>query len=115
MTMSVLRTPYLTRGRILLAFGVALAADGIQILLGPLGWAFFDEIIDVITMLVTTLAIGFHPLLLPTFLIEVVPIVDMFPTWTACVATVVALRRRQQRVSSTPPHREPTPPNVIDV
>jgi hypothetical protein len=28
--------------------------------------------------------------------LEFVPIVDMLPTWTGCVALVVALRKKQQ-------------------
>jgi hypothetical protein len=89
--------PTLTPARIGAAFAVAIVADIIQILLGPLGWFWPDEIIDVFTAIVTMLAIGFHPLLLPTFIVELVPIVDMLPTWTGCVAAVVMLRRRQQR------------------
>ena len=108
------RAPVLTSGRILLAFLAAIAADGFQILLGPLGWTFFDEVIDVITMIVASLLIGFHPLFLPTFLVEFIPIIDMLPTWTACVAMVVALRKRQQR-SGAPPSPEGTRPQVIDV
>lgn len=112
--LGMFRTPFLTRSRILLAFLVAIAADGFQIMLGPFGWTFFDEVIDVITMIATSLLIGFHPLLLPTFLVELIPLIDMLPTWTACIAIVVALRRRQQRRDPSP---SPTarPPQVIDV
>jgi len=87
----------LTRARVAAAFGVAIAADFAQIVLGPLGWLWPDEVIDVAATIATTLAIGFHPLLLPTFVIELVPVVDMLPTWTACVAAVVALRRNELR------------------
>ena len=54
--------------------------------------------------------LGFHPLLLPTFIIELLPVADILPTWTGCVALVIALRRRQQ--ISTPPA---APGTVIDV
>ncbi|HHY84669.1 MAG TPA: hypothetical protein GYA07_03910 [Verrucomicrobia bacterium] len=90
-----------------LAVLVALATDAIQIALGPFGWTFADEILDVIVMLLTSWLIGFHPLLLPTFVLEVIPGVDMFPTWTACVLAVIAMRSRRQT---------PSPPaDVIDV
>jgi hypothetical protein len=89
---------------------VAVAADALQLLLGPLGWALPDEIIDVIAMILITTAVGFHPLLLPTFVVEFIPVLDMLPTWTACVALVVSLRRKQQ---ATQPPPEPGP--VIDV
>lgn len=42
-------------------------------------------------------AIGFHMLLLPTFVIEFIPGPDMLPTWTACTAAVVMLRRKRER------------------
>lgn len=111
--------PTLTRRRAALALAVAVAADGMQIGLGPLGWLFFDEVIDVLAMAVTTLLLGFHPLLLPTFVIEVVPVVDMLPTWTACVGAVLVLRRRSTRGGDAPGSARastPTkPPKVIDV
>lgn len=109
--------PILSRRRVALAFAVAAVADGLQWLLGPLGWGFFDEIVDVLALIATSLLIGFHPLLLPTFIIEVVPVADLLPTWIGCVAAVVALRRRQR----SPPPPVPRPPpalpprDVIDV
>ena len=104
----------LTSVRIGLAIAAAMAADGVQVLLGPLGWAFFDEIIDVATMILTCYLIGFHPLLLPTFIVELIPIVDMLPTWTGCVALVVILKRKQhQGGASQPPVSKPQ--DIIDV
>ena len=92
------RKPVLTRSRIWLAFAAAIAADGMQLIFGPLGWFFFDEAIDVVAMLLVSLTLGFHPLFLPTFVVEIVPLVDMLPTWTGCVAAVVAMRRKQPPV-----------------
>jgi hypothetical protein len=85
----------LTRSRIRAAYGAAIAADVLQLALGPFGWVLADEILDVVAMLVMSRLIGFHPLLLPTFVIEFVPVADLLPTWTGCVALVVALRRRR--------------------
>src|SRR5712675_3480737 len=92
------RIPALTPGRIRLAYATGLIADLLQLLLGPLGWAGADELIDVAAMVLTWRVIGFHPLLLPTFALEFLPIVDWLPTWTGCVAIVVALRKKQQTV-----------------
>ena len=103
------QTPVLTRNRVRLAYVVAISADALQFLLGPFGWAFADEIIDVAAMILTIAVIGFHPLLLPTFAVEFIPLVDMLPTWTACVALVVSLRKRHQ-TSKVPPQGP-----VIDV
>ena len=92
--------PRLTRTRIVLALAAALVADGLQILLGPLGWAGADEVIDVIALGLTTWILGFHLLLLPTFVVEFIPVADMLPSWTACVIAVIALRKREQRAST---------------
>src|SRR6187551_1157295 len=91
--------PTLTPARIGVAFAVAITADAVQLLLGPIGWFWPVQVIDVLATIATTLLIGFHPLLLPTFILELLPLVDMLPTWTACVAAVVALRKRQQHLS----------------
>jgi hypothetical protein len=90
------RPPTLTPQRIRAAYAVAITVDVIQIALGPLGWFFADEILDVIASVLVWRLIGFHPLLLPTFVLEVVPVIDMLPTWTGCVAIVVNIRKRQQ-------------------
>src|SRR3979490_350085 len=95
-------TPVLTRNRIRLAYAVAITADQVQLGLGPFGWAFVDQAIDVVAMILTIRIIGFHPLLLPTFLVEFIPLVGMLPTWTACVALVVSLRKKRQ-VQQAPP------------
>jgi hypothetical protein len=99
----------ITQSRARAAYGVAITADVLQFVLGPFGWAFADEIIDVATMLALGGLIGFHPLLLPTFIIEFVPVADLLPTWTGCVALVIALRRRQ---APLPAHGDGT---VIDI
>jgi hypothetical protein len=88
-----------------------VATDLLQLLLGPFGWAFADELLDVAAMILIWRLIGFHVLLLPTVALEFLPIADMLPTWTGCVAIVVALRRRQQAVGPPPPG----PGTVIDV
>jgi len=100
---TALRVPKLTRTRIVIALAVAVLADGLQFLIGPLGWVFGDQIIDVIAMLLTSRLLGFHWLLLPTFVIELVPALDDLPTWTACVIAVIALRKREQRPAPPPP------------
>jgi hypothetical protein len=101
----------LTRYRLKSAYAVAVTADVLQFALGPFGWAFADELLDLTAMALTWRLIGFHPLLLPTFVLEFLPVADMLPTWTGCVAIVVAIRKHQQaRIAP------PLPPGpVIDV
>ena len=90
----------------ILALAVAVVTDGGQLLLGPLGWAFGDQLTDVVAMLLVCWLIGFHWLLLPTFVLELAPLIDESPTWTACVIAVIALRRREERsIAPTPPRK----------
>jgi len=86
--------PRLTRGRIVAAYGVAIATDALQLILGQFGWAGADEILDGIAMVASTALLGFHPLLLPTFVLELVPLADMLPSWSVSVALVIAARRK---------------------
>ena len=102
--------PLLTANRVRIAYATAIATDALQLLLGPIGWAGADELLDVAATALMWRVLGFHPVLLPTFLVELLPVADMLPTWTASVALVIALRRRQQ-LGSTPPGPGP----VIDV
>ena len=100
----------------MLALVVAAVADGLQIPFQAVPVA--PEIIDVIAMILTTLLLGFHLLLLPTFVVEFIPIVDMLPTWLGCVLAVIALRRREQgpaapRVDGQPTSLPPLSPPLI--
>jgi hypothetical protein len=107
-----LLTPrHVTPASVRMAYAVAVAVDVMQLLLGPFGWAGVDEVLDVGAMYATSRLLGFHPLLLPTFVLEFVPFTDLLPTWTGCVALVIRARRRQGMVSSEPPDSAP----VIDV
>jgi len=53
-------------------------------------------------MILTSWLLGFHLLLIPTFLFELIPIVDMLPTWTGCVALLVSLRKKEQSLNTQP-------------
>jgi len=106
--------PVLTRRRIWTACALAVVADALQLVLGPIGWAGADEAIDVVTMLLLSMTIGFHPLFLPTFVVEFVPMVDMLPTWTACTMVVVGLRRKKNTAAPPPAPSKPME-NVIDI
>ena len=94
--------PRITRSDIRFAYAVGASIDAAQLLLGPFGWEGFDEILDAIAMVVISRLIGFHPLLLPTFVLEFIPAADMLPTWTGCVALVVRSRKRHGVVSDDP-------------
>jgi len=113
------RAKPLTPTRIGLAMSIAVVADALQFggtaIGGPFAWAGFVEAVDVAAMILTMCVLGFHPLLLPTFVVEFIPIIDMLPTWTGCVGTVIFLRKRVQTpappvINTEPPPVPPNPP-----
>jgi hypothetical protein len=87
--------PAITRRRVWFAYAVAIGTDAVQLLLGPLGWFWVDEALDVVAMVAISRAIGFHVILLPTFALEFLPVTDMLPTWTGAVAFLTAFRQRR--------------------
>jgi hypothetical protein len=93
--MAWLPHPRITRTRVGVALAVAVLADVAQVATGPLGWIVLDDAIDILAAAVTMTVLGFHMLLLPTFILEWLPVVGMLPTWTGCVLAVAALRREE--------------------
>src|ERR1700721_2885251 len=81
--------------RIWIARSIALAADVAQIFLFPLvaeGIASpLNDALDVIVCFVLVLLVGWHIAFLPSFLIRLLPIADLAPTWT--IAILIATRR----------------------
>jgi hypothetical protein len=73
----------------LLAWGVALAADLVQWVAFPLflagGASVADVALDIVVALVLTRLLGWHIAFLPTFITELVPVANVFPTWTLAV------------------------------
>lgn len=71
------------------AWVVAMAADGIQILALPLfapgAFSPADSVIDVAVAAILTRLLGWHWAFLPTLIAELIPGLDLFPTWTAAV------------------------------
>lgn len=97
----------LTIKRIAAAVAIALVADGLQIPFQAVPLA--PEIIDVIAMACTTWLLGFHLLLLPTFAVEFIPVIDMLPTWSGCVLAVIALKKRGENVATQRTSPQPLP------
>ncbi|MCU0785809.1 MAG: hypothetical protein MUF81_17550 [Verrucomicrobia bacterium] len=98
----------LSRARVVAAVTAAVLTDLLQIGLLPVAWTFAQQAIDVVAMLGTMVLLGFHLLLLPTFVVELFPLVDLAPTWTGCVIAVIALRKHAQR--ATDQNKLPPPP-----
>ncbi len=109
-----------TPARIRAARLVAVGADLLQIVLLP---TFFPGVMspaaDAIDLVVAALMlwlVGWHWAFLPTFLAEVVPFVDLVPTWTAAVFLVTRSRAGPApapEVVVSPPAKGSEPPRVL--
>ena len=75
--------------RVRLARTLALLVDFVQIFAFPMffagGASPFADVLDVITAGIMTMLVGWHWAFLPTLAAEVVPVFDLFPTWSAAV------------------------------
>jgi hypothetical protein len=86
--------------RIWAARALAVLVDGLQIVTVP---AFFGGIVsplndalDLAAGVLFVLLLGWHVAFLPTFVTELVPFADIFPTWTAAVLFVTYRKARPQ-------------------
>ncbi|HXZ80144.1 MAG TPA: hypothetical protein VEG30_09460 [Terriglobales bacterium] len=91
------------------AWLVAIAADCLQIAGLPLFAAGAispaDDLLDVVVALVLVRLLGWHWAFLPSLVAELVPGLDLFPTWTAAVYFVT----RKQTASAEPEILPPGP------
>ena len=91
--------------RVFLAHWIAAGVDLVQIV----AWPFFapgapsiaNDLLDVATAFVLSRLLGWHFAFLPTFLAELVPGIDLVPTWS--IAVFIATRRKKAMpVNPTP-------------
>jgi hypothetical protein len=115
--------PELTKPRIIAAFAIAIIADLIQLPLtaveatgfGMIPGEFADFIVDCFVMGATTVLLGFHWILLPSLFVEVIPGLDLIPTWTGCVAFVVWRRKKESAaIIDLPTVRVDTPAKLAN-
>lgn len=69
----------------------------------------FDAALDVAACLALTALVGWHIAFIPTFLIELLPVGDLAPTWT--IAAFIATRGSNQ---ASAPQALPAPPAPRD-
>lgn len=109
---SFFQVPLLTTARIRAAYAVALLADAVQaammVIFPPAMVAGPHNVVDVIAMFLLTRLLGFHVLLLPTFVLETIP-GNFLPTWTACTIAVVQIRKKEQNFQG----QDPIPPGDL--
>jgi hypothetical protein len=86
----VIPKPPITRGQKRVAMAVAGTVDLLQIGLLPLlGLGYMlDDALDVLAVFVLMGVCGFKWQFVVAFMLELVPVVDIFPTWTALALTL---------------------------
>jgi len=107
----------LTARRILIARVLAVLVDLAQFALLPAELTPLNNVIDVATGLAMVALVGWHWAFLPTFLAEMVPFVDLVPTWT--LAVIFATRGGPTQAAPggpplPPPVSLPPPPQTRD-
>ena len=94
-----------------LAWTVAIAADTLQIIALPLfaggGLAPADSLLDLAVAAILIRCLGWHWAFLPTLLAELIPGLDLFPTWTAAVFYVTHQQVRDSEPEILPPGPAP--------
>ncbi len=72
-----------------LAWMVAICADALQLAVTPLFaegvLSPLDAVLDALVAVLLVRLLGWHWAFLPTLMVEALPGVDLFPTWTAAV------------------------------
>ncbi len=79
----------LAPGRRRAALAIAIAADTIQLIAFPLftpgAASGVTDLLDVVVAVALSWLVGFHWAFLPTFIAELLPFVDLVPSWTLAV------------------------------
>ena len=91
------------------AWLVAVVADVLQFVALPVFGegvlSVADVALDIAVAAALSKLIGWHWAFLPTFAVELVPGLDLFPTWTAAVFYVTRQRVRSHEPEIIPPER----------
>jgi hypothetical protein len=94
-----------------LAWLVAMAADAVQILALPMfvggGSSPADTVLDLAVAAILTRLLGWHWAFVPTLFAELIPGLDLFPTWTAAVFYVTRQRVQSEKPEILPPGPAP--------
>lgn len=90
----ILGVPTVSKKRKAVALTIAVLADLTQLVLAPAfaGGAAspFDDALDAVVALALLMTLGFSGRLALAFALELVPGADLFPTWSAVVASIPA-------------------------
>jgi hypothetical protein len=98
----------LTPNRARAAWIIAILTDAIQLGLIPITGTlstWIDKPLDVLAMIVLWRLLGWHMVLLPTFVVELVPYAELVPTWTLAVWLIT---RQRSTGGTNPPKDQPS-------
>ena len=88
------------------ALTIAVLADAIQIgafpLFGPGALSPVDDLLDIAVAWLLTRLLGWHWAFLPTFVAEMVPGLDLVPSWTLAVLYVTRSMPREESAAEPP-------------
>ena len=105
----------LTPGRVRVARALAIATDFAQIVLFPAFAAGaaspWEDALDLLVATTLVWLVGWHWAFLPSFIAELVPGLDLVPTWTAAV--FFATRGQTRPTSAEPPVRDVIDAEVV--
>jgi hypothetical protein len=94
-----------------MAWIIAILADAVQIAALPLfaagGLSPADTLLDLIVAAILARLLGWHWAFLPSLLAELIPGLDLFPTWTAAVFFVTRQQTRSEGPEILPPGTAP--------
>ncbi len=94
-----------------LAWAIAIAADALQIVLLPMFAAGavspVTDAVDVVVAIALIQLLGWHWAFLPTFVVELLPGIDLLPTWTAALLFVSRSYVRSREPEILPPVAPP--------
>jgi hypothetical protein len=97
--------------RILAARVIAIVADAVQIGLMPVfaggAASMVNDALDVVVGIAMVVLVGWHWVFLPALVAELIPMVDLAPTWT--IAVLIATRKRGGPSISAAPSNAPQP------
>ncbi|MGZ4787397.1 MAG: hypothetical protein ACXVZV_07960 [Terriglobales bacterium] len=95
------------------AWAIAVAADALQIAVFPLfaegGASPADTALDLVVAFLLTKLLGWHWAFLPSLGAELLPGIDLFPTWTAAVWFVTRGENPSTEPEIMPPGPAPAP------
>jgi hypothetical protein len=111
--MSTEPKPSPSTGRIRAARLIAIAADALQIAVLPAFaggvLSIVNDVLDVVVAILMVSLVGWHFAFLPSFVAELIPVLDLVPTWTLAVWFATrkgALDRRGLEPPDAPGNRE---------